>query len=495
MFESITKKRKNPIFNYIGWTLLAVCCLVFVFMFDVNQGVLSNNGAAAEVNGEAISVRSFVDLVDRMESQGNSAADAAAQKRIRQNAINMLVSQRLVSQKSNELNIYVSDDELANFLMDIEGFKEDGRFSRIRYKTYLNQSRQSVEEFEGMLRRMLLERKMLALIGHVAKDIPLISDIEKQLDQAQINISYLAFNKFNSSTTSNPGKPEVDEFMAGNLEKMQKSYENNKSQYMQKERVKARHILIKMDEKDEKSKTAAAEKIKQIKSEATPGNFSELAKKHSEDPGSKTRGGDLGFFERGRMVPPFEKVAFASEVGKISEPVETKFGYHIILVDEKQVERQKPFDEIKQAMATEMLRDEKFEKLALDMEAAVKSKDMAKVEELAKQNKLKWKDTGLFSITEEFIPGVGRVKEFMDGAMTLTAAEPISRTLVHYKTNRYIMKLKDAKLDAAAKAKKPGQMDFFKQLMEQQRANMVMQSWIDSLKKNAKISINPNIVQ
>ena len=496
MFESITKKRKNRLINYFGWALLGLCCLVFVFMFDVNQGFLGTTGAAAEVNGEAISLRAFSELVDRMESQGNSAGgDAESQRRLRQNAINMLVSQQLVFQNSSRENIYVSDDEVAEFIMDIDGFKEDGRFSRLRYKTYLNQTRKTEDEFEGMLRKMLVERKMLGLIEHVAKEIPLVADTEKQLDQAKINVSYLAFNKFNSKSSSNPSPKEAEDFISSNGAEVKKKYDDNIKDYLVKEQVKARHILIKTDPSKKDSEKEAEEKIKKIKSELTAENFSKMAEKHSEDTGSKKRGGDLGFFTRGKMVPPFEKYCFSAEIGKISEPIKSKFGYHVIIVDAKKAEKQQTYDEVKVQIASEMVREKRFGDLVQQMEDHLKAKEMDKIEALASANGLRWKDTGLFSINEQFIPGVGTVKEFMDGAMQLSTENPISRSLVRYKTNRYIMKLKDAKIDTENKSKKNPQLDFFKQMMEQQRANIVMQSWIESLKKTAKIKVNQQIVR
>lgn len=96
--------------------------------------------------------------------------------------------------------------------------------------------------------------------------------------------------------------------------------------------VKASHILIKFNENKDSAK---AESIRIMK-EAKAGDFSQLASKYSQDPGSARNGGDLGFFGSGQMVPEFEKAAFAANVGDIVGPVETQFGYHIIKVDDSQ---------------------------------------------------------------------------------------------------------------------------------------------------------------
>jgi parvulin-like peptidyl-prolyl isomerase len=114
------------------------------------------------------------------------------------------------------------------------------------------------------------------------------------------------------------------------------------------ETVHARHILVKSDRTDDMKKRAAAlEKIKSIKSELDAGaDFEELAKKKSDGPGATT-GGDLGFFTKGQMVPEFDKAAFELPVGGTSGVIETKFGYHILRVEEKRAAQKLRYDDIK----------------------------------------------------------------------------------------------------------------------------------------------------
>ena len=98
--------------------------------------------------------------------------------------------------------------------------------------------------------------------------------------------------------------------------------------------VKATHLLLCYNEiagcEDGPSKEEALEKINQIKNQATPNNFTDLVKENSTEPGADTGGGELGWFDRGDMVGPFEEAVYAQAVGTISEPVETQFGYHLI---------------------------------------------------------------------------------------------------------------------------------------------------------------------
>ena len=112
------------------------------------------------------------------------------------------------------------------------------------------------------------------------------------------------------------------------------------------EEVRARHILV-------KDKSLADSLYKAIQSGA---DFAELAEKFSEDPGSKKKGGDLGFFTRGRMVKEFENTAFALDVGEVSKPVKTQFGWHIIKLEERRKREQPPFEQQKDKLRQQLKR-------------------------------------------------------------------------------------------------------------------------------------------
>lgn len=133
------------------------------------------------------------------------------------------------------------------------------------------------------------------------------------------------------------------------------------------EQVKARHILLKLSQnatEDEVRKVMekAESIIKLIKEGA---DFGEMAKIHSDDPGTKSRGGDLGFFGKGRMVKPFEDAVFSMKVGDISAPVKTNFGIHIIKLEEKKEAKYKPYETVKEQVLKRAL-EEKQKKAVLD---------------------------------------------------------------------------------------------------------------------------------
>jgi len=135
------------------------------------------------------------------------------------------------------------------------------------------------------------------------------------------------------------------------LEDAQAFYDKQPDHFAVQEEVKASHILVKTEEK-------AKELSAKIKGGA---DFAQVARDNSEDTGSKSQGGDLGFFGKGRMVPEFEKAAFALKPGQMSGPVKSQFGYHIIKVTDRHEPKTKTFEEVKSEIIAEMLRGKKDE--------------------------------------------------------------------------------------------------------------------------------------
>jgi foldase protein PrsA len=127
-----------------------------------------------------------------------------------------------------------------------------------------------------------------------------------------------------------------------------RTYYNGHSMEFQRDaEVKASHILVNTEAE-----------AKQLKAQLAKGaDFAMLAKQHSKDPGSGAKGGDLGFFGKGQMVPEFEKAAFETPVGKVTEPVKSKFGYHIIKVVDRHAAGQQPFEKMQAEIVEKLTKD------------------------------------------------------------------------------------------------------------------------------------------
>ena len=202
------------------------------------------------------------------------------------------------------------------------------------------------------LKKQFLDRWVqLNLLAMAARDKGLEKDpdVKLQLEEAANSILARAYMR-----------KEIDtQKIAVSDKEVEDYYNANKAKFKEKESVKASHILIKVDKDgDKKAWEAAKKKAEMVREKALKGeSFAKLAKEYSDDPGSKGKGGELGYFTKGRMVPEFEKAAFSLKKGEISQPVKTAFGYHIIKVEDIKPAHQKKLSEVKETLKAELLKE------------------------------------------------------------------------------------------------------------------------------------------
>jgi len=231
--------------------------------------------------------------------------------------------------------IKITDTYLASYL------KELNPYLKSRYNTPEKKEELVTKIVEGEL----IARK--AIKDGALKDKALLSKIKSTIAR------YYSGTKM---------KTDIEKNLKVSTESMKKHFEENKEKYNQPAKIKASHILIKVegDENKDKARKTAQNVLKEAKAKAKdPRSFSKLVNKYSEDKGSKRRGGDLGYFARteegGKMVKPFSDEAFKLvKVGDISNIVETQFGFHIIKLTGKRDKVVKAFEDVKKSIEQTM---------------------------------------------------------------------------------------------------------------------------------------------
>jgi len=203
-------------------------------------------------------------------------------------------------------------------------------------------------------------------------------------------------------------------------DEVRRFYDQNIDMYRTPEQVRASHILFKTAGKDEAAVRAQAEDVlKQVKN---GGDFAALARKYSEDEGSKDKGGDLDYSARGRMVPEFETAAFSMKPGETSDLVKSEFGFHIIRVTDHKAETTRSLDEVRPQVQERLLAEKTSTEVARQATAIGTVKSPADLDKAAATAGYKVQESEFFT-REQPIGGLGVAPEAADRAFALKDGE------------------------------------------------------------------------
>ncbi|MBI5886429.1 MAG: SurA N-terminal domain-containing protein [Deltaproteobacteria bacterium] len=467
MLESIRKRQKSIVI------LVAFAAIIIVFVFwGVGPDGMKKTSemAVAEVNGETISGKEYAAMYKRQVEyyksifKGQYNDEMAKTLRLKEKSLDVLVNKRLVLKDAADRGMTVTEAEMQDYIKNVDAFKKDGAFDLATYRRVLDANRLTPAEFEQNVRGDMLYNKIYAaetrditVTGADIKEAYMTENREFSYDYATINPDkYVARVQVTDEEAKKFMQENVSSFMEplklnafyvkadiGAFEKkvkvdgaeIKEYYEKNIKQFEIPESVAARHILIKTDPtaKDQaRDKETARAKAEEILKKAQAGApFTELAKKNSADLSSARQGGDLGWFQRGQMVKPFEDAAFSLKKGETSGLVETAFGFHIIQVYDKKEPQAAPLKEV-EGQIKSLLAKEKAWKTASDMMVALikpltDAKTPAELRKAATERGLKGMETGL--ITEADRSSVISSDEILRGSAFSLRQGEVSRPL------------------------------------------------------------------
>ncbi len=423
-----------------GWLKWSLALVVLTFVvFYIPDFLSTSTGAApsqvlAEVDGSPITVGTFQ---RRYAAQMNAYRQAYGgqmnEQLLRQLGIDRQIVQQLVDEEAmvadaRRQGITVSDAEIRERILNMPAFQEGGRFigeQRYRQILQFNNPPFTTTEFEDNLRRaLMIEKLRTAITGWVnVADSEVADEYRRRNEKVKLDVVPVTAEAFRSRVTATDADlathfeankegyrigekrkfkyalVDVDQVRAG-IEipdaEVEAFYQQNIAQYTTPAQVRASHILLQIDGKDENTVRAAAEDV--LKQVRAPGaDFAALAKQYSEDESNKDRGGDLDYFPRGRMVAEFENAAFAMKPGDVSDLVKTQFGFHIIKVVDSQPEVVRPLAEARPEIV-DQLRWQRAQQQAEDAAKTLASeaKSAADLERLAKERSFEFRETGLF---------------------------------------------------------------------------------------------------
>ena len=487
--------------NLFAYIIFGMICLTFVFVgLGGDQGV-STGGAAAIVNDSVISIAEFSESMRRQERQYSAffknlpPAQRREQSRALQSrTLEVLIRAEVAAQSAEDVGLVASAPEIADFIMDFAFLKEQGQFQPEMYENFLEANGYTVKIFEEKVRKHLLFAKLRNLFLTAMQVSQLESQRQNALKSSKVNLQFVSFDNNDIKKNYKPQAQELDDFLKNSLNRIQQYYDTHKNEFTSEEQVRARHILIKADLGDKEAQAKAFAKIKTLAERAKKEDFGKLASEFSEDPGSKDKGGDLGYFNRGQMLPAFDRVAFKEKSGQVSAPVKTPYGYHIIKVEDKKAAKQQDFESVKKQIAKKLMAEDSFPKVLDGLRKDLKSQDASGVDKFIRRYTFKWQNTGDFSVDNENIPKMGRGEEIYKALWNSTKhVDPgqILPELIESDGNYYVIKLLDIKKET--RQEKEDSFDKSWRLT-QRRGSEAFDAWLDHWQTSAQIRKNHKIL-
>ena len=450
--------------GWLKWSL-GLVCLAFVFLYVpglVDQTAIPGtpDEVLARVGDHEITVFEFQQIYRQqlqnyqLQSGGEITEELLRSLGIDRQILTQLIDEYAALSEATRLGLSVTDAEVRETIVTLPSFQENGAFiGEARYRellTFQNPPMTTSQFEEDIRASIMLQRLQTAVtdwitvsddeiaVEHRRRDervkVDVIAfrsdDYRDQVDASDEDIQLLYTDE--SASYQVPEKRKLRFLLVDQSaifdsitptdQEVQEYYDINMSQYSTPGQVRARHILLRVE--DDTDEAAVEARAAELTAELRDGgDFDALAREHSDDEGTAPQGGDLGLFGRGRMVPEFEAVAFDMEVTEISDPVRSPFGFHIIQVTEKQEEATQPLAEARDGIVN-TLKQERASSRAAALATAIAAEvsTPADLDTAAAARGFEVQETG-FAAPGEPILGLGLASAVTSRAFQLQPGE------------------------------------------------------------------------
>ena len=392
---------RDRVTGIVAIFVLGLLAIPFVF-FGLDSYIQSvPQDAVAEVGGTEITVSEFQTEFSRYraqlrQQQGDAYDELQANRpEARREFLENMIDRRLLSQHAEEMGLSISPNTIAGMIRDIPAFQVQGRFDPEIYRQQIAASGQSVAGFERDLARDLLVQELPA--GVTSSVLVTDADVDRllrvQMEKREISMVTISSQAYRDEVEIS--QDEIESFYAENQDQfmrpervsvefveldtrdmaesiqveeevLRERYDSTRGRFMTEERRRASHILITAG--GERGEDEARELAQTLRSRIEQGeDFGALAREYSDDPGSASAGGDLGWIEPDVMMPEFEEALYdLDSEGAVAGPIKTEFGWHLIRLEEIDQPRGQTFEEAR-AQILEEIREERADDLYIEL--------------------------------------------------------------------------------------------------------------------------------
>ncbi len=439
--------------------------ITFIFWYGWSGPGGRSGNYVAKINGTVITYDHFYNVYEnemekiRLRYKGSLPPDLLQKLNLKKKVLQGLVDRVLLIQEAGRLGLVVTDRDVVQDIRSNPLFQRDGVFDVGLYRNYLRSIKQNPSDYESLRKQELLEQQVVRLLSDAVTADP--KEIKQlwHFQNDKLLLSVLLVKANESSEKKPPDTKDLEayfkdhqskyeipaslnlQYVAFSWRDFQKSlsvsdeeaqayFHNHPKEFTEPEKVRARHILLKIPPgADKKAREEIHKKAEEILAKIKAGeDFAKLAQSESQDEATAAKGGDLGFFTRGSLNRAVGAAAFKLKVGEVSKPIFTGQGYDLIKVEEKKPEKELSFAAVKDKIVAKLL-EVKARKKAKAISGAYYEK-VYRAEDIqgpAKEFNLPVKQAD--SVTKaEGIPNLGSDPKVMDEAFQLKTGD-ISKLL------------------------------------------------------------------
>jgi len=377
--------------GWIAWAIVILITIPFALWGIQSYLGVGGETVVAKVDGTKITEQQFNRNVQRTRMQLRDRLGAAYDPEVfggpqlREQVLNGMIRDAVLLDASLAMGLRVSDQAVQASILAEPAFQVDGRFDNDTYNRVLRLQGLTPAAYEDQLRQRLLTSQLGRAVAATAFATPSMVDESTRLLRQQRDLTYLqlpqedflpetpptdeqiqAYYDAHQSEFATPEQVRVSYLLldakqlagpgeAVDDDSLRAEYEKRIDEFTEPEQREIRHILLTVPaDADDAQADAVKQRIIALRERILNGeDFADVAKEASEDPGSADAGGDLGLVPRGMMDPAFEQAAFSLPENTVSEPVRSRFGYHLIEVTDIQGGETKPFEEVRDQLASE----------------------------------------------------------------------------------------------------------------------------------------------
>ena len=486
-----------------------VVVIIFSFLFSSQQYNDSvSSDSIATVDGRDIKINEYqnaleqqINFYSQIYGGKRLTSQQIKQFQIKEFVLDNLVQAKIVLNLADRLGMIIPQDLVKEEIKKQPYFLREGKFDVSLYRNLLKANNYTPIQYENIVRDQMLAKNMNDFFSYFPSSQGHQSSID-MIKEDVINLHAIRIEKDKLIPFISIPANEVTQFSADakNDGVLKAVYDSMKAKYNQPEEVMASHILIKG--KPEQTEAEKFKMISELKSKINASNFAQMANTHTEDPSGKGKGGNLGWFTKGKMDPSFEKAAFSLKKGQISEIVKSSFGYHLIYLQDKKEAKVIPFELAKNEVALFHLQKANEEgklnllkKVKTEITSALKNNDQKTLDQLkqtynlvvvkdAKLNQLELKISN-FTLKEEILNNLFKADSKVgepivdEDAIFSHIIFPVGR--MDEDGLKKILAQKELEMKNSDQANMMGNNNF-------------RQNVIETIKKNAKITTNTSML-